>query len=863
MHSSNTAPNSSSIQKEATRPRPAKQSPPRHHRRGQTAVEFALTLPVLLLLMFGIVEFGRIFQSWVTIQNAARVAARFAITGQYDTNMFSDACLNGCNAGTAGGWLPNPNNLFPYDGTAPNPTHGMPCPLNPTATVSMPGNPEMDTYDGQYVTSSQAFRSHWDGIICDPTNDAHLGLQKDLFRLVGMTKAAQIGASGLRVSQSISIPGTAIDTDTLTGMNSGVAGWFNVFVCSSRPYLPDTESVAEHKQNPQPTRYTQLRADWAQRKCTVNQPGTNNGRNQYDAGGPGDFVRVTVFYNHPLITPIATVSLGGASALVPFVQLQATRTMVNESFRTSKVISLPNQGQASYTPSNTWTPSATNPPGPPPTNTLTPSRTPTNTITLTASYTPVPLCASIILDPNLVNLTTGYLDIPIRNNNGAPVYVNGATINWTSSKQPSMFFSSLMLNAQPTAAWDYQGGTDPHPGQNIGTYTLPTPPAGFSAGNGWVQDSSRSLRQFPANSTTQAEFSFANLSSDLQTIFGNDVRYFGGTSISFDLGNGVVCTKTFSASTPTPAGPPSNTPIPQCNTNSYTLDFGYFTNDGVVALTFKNLTSVPVAMVGFQFNWRNVHAGMSLDEVHALGASYGDSGALVVWQGNSTSSPTTAAAGGGGWVTSPVLNANTPSGLGIWLKFSDNVNYNTVYGVGAYNFNDSSVILDNGCKVIMNPQATPIPQSTTTDTPTITLTPTKTLSPTASRTPSPTTTPTASTTPTITLTPTKTLTPTATYTASITMTPSLTNTATKTFTPSPTKTASNTSTKTFTPSPTATYTASLPATSTWTPTATKVPSATFTSSPTSTPLPPSATPLVPTSTNTLVPIPTIPGGSGD
>ena len=46
--------------------------------------EFALTLPLLLLLLFGIIEFARIFQAWVTLQNAARTAARYAITGQVD-----------------------------------------------------------------------------------------------------------------------------------------------------------------------------------------------------------------------------------------------------------------------------------------------------------------------------------------------------------------------------------------------------------------------------------------------------------------------------------------------------------------------------------------------------------------------------------------------------------------------------------------------------------------------------------------------------------------------------------------------------------------------------------------------------------
>jgi Flp pilus assembly protein TadG len=57
--------------------------------RGQTLAEFALTLPILLLLLFGIIEFGRLFQSWVTIQNASRAAARYAVTGQFDENRYS------------------------------------------------------------------------------------------------------------------------------------------------------------------------------------------------------------------------------------------------------------------------------------------------------------------------------------------------------------------------------------------------------------------------------------------------------------------------------------------------------------------------------------------------------------------------------------------------------------------------------------------------------------------------------------------------------------------------------------------------------------------------------------------------------
>ena len=44
--------------------------------RGATAVEFALVLPILLLLVLGIFEFGRAYQVQTTLSNAARDGVR-------------------------------------------------------------------------------------------------------------------------------------------------------------------------------------------------------------------------------------------------------------------------------------------------------------------------------------------------------------------------------------------------------------------------------------------------------------------------------------------------------------------------------------------------------------------------------------------------------------------------------------------------------------------------------------------------------------------------------------------------------------------------------------------------------------------
>ena len=44
--------------------------------RGAAAVEFALILPVLLLLVLGLIEFGRVYNVQISLTNAAREGAR-------------------------------------------------------------------------------------------------------------------------------------------------------------------------------------------------------------------------------------------------------------------------------------------------------------------------------------------------------------------------------------------------------------------------------------------------------------------------------------------------------------------------------------------------------------------------------------------------------------------------------------------------------------------------------------------------------------------------------------------------------------------------------------------------------------------
>ena len=61
------------------------------HTRGQSVVEFALVLPVLMLMLLITLDFGRLFMSYVTLNNVTRVAANI---GSLDPGSFTGGTPN-------------------------------------------------------------------------------------------------------------------------------------------------------------------------------------------------------------------------------------------------------------------------------------------------------------------------------------------------------------------------------------------------------------------------------------------------------------------------------------------------------------------------------------------------------------------------------------------------------------------------------------------------------------------------------------------------------------------------------------------------------------------------------------------------
>lgn len=106
---------------------------PEGRERGAVAVEMALLLPVLILLLFGIMEFGRAFNAQVTLTSAAREGVRVMAISKDPASARSSTKTA---AGTLRPELTDTNIAI----SVPGATTGNPCPTGSTATVTITYN---------------------------------------------------------------------------------------------------------------------------------------------------------------------------------------------------------------------------------------------------------------------------------------------------------------------------------------------------------------------------------------------------------------------------------------------------------------------------------------------------------------------------------------------------------------------------------------------------------------------------------------------------------------------------------------------------------------------------------------------------
>jgi hypothetical protein len=645
----------------------------RKKRNGQTLVEFALTLPILLVLLFGIIEFGRIFQAWVTLQNSARAAARYATTGQYNQNIYA---LNTNGADDANSHVPC------IRGTGSAAERGI-------QAVLMPNNPANTQNHVQIFErgTEMLFATWYSGDDCNPQIDEDQNRRKDIVRILSIIAEARDGAPGLAIG---SIPylatpapqgSAAYDAMTVANWrqvpwfhvwdrpiasggfeNTRLAGsdqptWFDVMICSARVKLVSDNgsyvNVDESSQRFRTILEESAAAGSRERAlapaCLLDEEPAatlgwtaNNSRPWLDAGGPGDVITIVITFNHPLITPLG---------LANYLPLQARRTAVNEAFRTSRAANL---GQALPTNETDVEQIDEDPPTETPVD---PTETPTATNTLipTLVSTPTPLPSF-----TCTGFTVTFLGFQGQN---ARFAIFNPNIQGTTLKRTNIQWRTLTgWNGMAIKAAYLQNGVmwtgfDTAPSLDIGN--------GGSDGAFILNANTTIWGNSAANGSPVYHVTFENAPSPLSSAYRAD--YFNNSRFYIDHPDQtadceIVFTTTVPTNTPVVANP-SATPLPDCVPGLISVRWGGFESFGVVRWTVTNRRSVAANFVGFNLAWVQRTSNFTMDALWIDGFP-GTSGSVQIWRASSATQDSTPPTRG----KSGSAPASVPAGEGTWLR---------------------------------------------------------------------------------------------------------------------------------------------------------------------------------------------------
>ncbi len=628
------------------------QSPPSsRRRRGQTLAEFALTLPLLLLLIFGVVEFGRIFQAWVTIENSAREAIRYTTTGQYDRERYDVDALLPCT----GDALERGNRTrVSFDGG-----------LTQVDVWFKQTTPEI------VISGDSIFSTWYDGVQCDPGLPEHLEWRQDILRLVSIYDVARRGAAGLALERSQQNGTTQAIFNMMTALwtepmpRSDQRGYFNVMVCSSRTFMnQDGESYLDSFGDStvsHPYRFAtifdplSLPAGYANPYtppyCLLNEisdahrarelpggvvsptqdgPNYNMGVRWMDAGGPGDAVTVFVTFNHPLITPLG---------LAEYLTIRSYRSGVNEAFRASKAVTAP-----SSNPPSQVSDLATQPPTftPVPTSTDVPTATPVPTSTPIPTDTPEPFtCDKIQI--GAVQFIGERMYIQIVNDNTQDTFLEQVILTWRKPDNfPNMYLFALAIartTAETGEATEVLWSGNLRADIDTSTFT-------GSELSDW-NSADKSIPGYGiATTSVFAEFKLG--ANPLSQEFS--VADFGGTQfrIHNPVNPALPCLATiqeFIDENPVTPPPPNFTPsatyTPDCASSRIRVEFVDFLTLGVIQLRIISERNVSSRLLGFNIVWPRwqdlPRVGgpniLSLARIKVGGSNPNAGDAVTVWTG--------------------------------------------------------------------------------------------------------------------------------------------------------------------------------------------------------------------------------------
>lgn len=752
-------------------------------RQGQTLAEFAITLPIVLILMFGIVEFGRIFQAWVTLQNAARAAARYASTGQYyDSQYVMNLTLNSTIPSDPTGFIPcvddGPDGTFTGDGNAAS------LDRRGTQTVFYPNQTGVASDAIQvYQGGIESLFATWnDGRNCNPASSDDQERRRDMARILSIIEEARKGAAGLAIEANrLSIP---TDKTVVAGQpwfqvwknpqpGRDQRSWFNVVICSTRLPIAGTnaptywDNVGPQGPVPETGRFVSYLGDRTLRdpggsmwntaslpvplpspSCLLNEipeagPGVlnNAGKPWMDPGGPGDTVSIVITFNHPLITPLG---------IAPYIVIQARRTAIVEAFRAASVRSALGGGPPVDALEPTDTPFPTDTPAP--TFTPIPTRTLPPPASITPSTTPIPPFTCSLITANNFRVNGGRIEADIRNQNGDATFLTRVVVKWPTIldfQQMNLF--EMALNESP-----HWRGND-YEDINAQTNTTDTNTDASNPPNFFVNTSELD-RTIASNDTGSWSATFNSGPTFLQQYVS--ISDFAGTTFYLynPLQPNTPCAIQLTLPTKTPTPDPrvvgTNTPTytPDCASSLLSVRWGGFDAFGLVRLEVRNERRAVAILSDFVIQWIQRAPGvLTLARVSAV-APLGQPNSVTVWQSGSTSqdsTPPTSGRSEGTWVQNFTFDAGAPgnpSVTNLYLDFDGVGGLLSDIGVTPSDFNNTNFRLSCGATggatsgpgggpptgtINLGDAPTPAPTNTRgpTNTPLPTLTPSKTFTP--------------------------------------------------------------------------------------------------------------------------------------
>ena len=104
--------------------------------KGAAAVEFALLLPILIVLVFGIIYFGTIFNDYIAVSHAARDGARLLAVESFD----NDGDLSTYITNNLPSYLKDPNSWGHLTNINVTINHSNPDDIGAEASVKISGD---------------------------------------------------------------------------------------------------------------------------------------------------------------------------------------------------------------------------------------------------------------------------------------------------------------------------------------------------------------------------------------------------------------------------------------------------------------------------------------------------------------------------------------------------------------------------------------------------------------------------------------------------------------------------------------------------------------------------------------------------